>query len=165
MMKESWTKTLDDFSGCSAKLFQTAGRISPEDLDLAPDDGGWSIRQIIHHLADGISIWGIFIRQAQAGRGGEFDLHWYWEVPQDEWAEIWSYTARDIQPSLKLYQANQEHILSLVQGIENPADFQLEINIPEHEASIISIQEAIESQIRHLDGHLEDIQSILNAKE
>ena len=40
------------------KLLERAlAGLTEADLDTAPAKGGWSIRQIVHHLADGDDLW------------------------------------------------------------------------------------------------------------
>jgi hypothetical protein len=55
------------------------------DLDLALSSDSWSIRQIVHHLANGDDIWKGFARQATGNPAGEFTLAWYWQTTH-EWA-------------------------------------------------------------------------------
>ena len=38
--------------------------ISKDQLDLVPVKGGWSIRQIVHHITDGDDLWKICIKRA-----------------------------------------------------------------------------------------------------
>lgn len=156
-----WEKVLQDFSGCSDKLEKAVRYLSAEQLDRMPAGGGWSPRQIIHHLTDGSSIWGMFIHQALAGKGGEFNLHWYWDLPQEEWAEIWEYSPREIEPSLSVYRANQERLIGLLQLIDQPTEYSLDIRIEGHEPESVTILEAVRIQIIHLKGHLADIRKIL----
>jgi uncharacterized damage-inducible protein DinB len=156
-----WRKVLRDFAGCSDRLENAVGDLSTEQLDRTPGEGGWSPRQIIHHLADGSSIWGMFIHQALVGKGGEFNLHWYWELDQEEWSEIWKYSSREIEPSLSVYRANQERIIGLLQLIDQPTEYSLEIQIEGHDPESITILEAVRIQIIHLKGHLADIRKIL----
>ena len=53
------------------------------DLDIVPQKGGWTIRQIVHHIADGDDIWKMGIKQALGNDQSEFSLDWYRELPQD----------------------------------------------------------------------------------
>jgi len=156
-----WKKVLDDFSGCSDRLEAAVSGLSEEQLNQPPRDGGWSPRQIIHHLADGSSIWGMFIHQALAGKGGEFNLHWYWDLPQEEWSEIWAYSFREVESSLSVYRAKQERLLGLLQLIDQPTEYSLEIQIEGHDSESVTILEAVRIQILHLKGHLADIRKIL----
>ncbi len=46
--------------------------LSETDLDLALSADSWSIRQIVHHLADGDDIWKICIKAALGNSDGTF---------------------------------------------------------------------------------------------
>jgi hypothetical protein len=43
--------------------------LSEPDLDLARGPGKWTIRQTVHHVVDGDSMWGMCARVAMATRG------------------------------------------------------------------------------------------------
>ena len=157
-----WDKALQDFKGCSDRLEEAVSHLTDKQLDRVPEDGGWSPRQIIHHLADGACIWGMFIHQALAGKGGEFKLHWYWDISQEEWSDIWHYSSRDIGPSLEIYRSHQERLIPLLEKIDHPDELGLEFNIEGQEPSSITILEAIRFQPLHLREHLAEINKILH---
>lgn len=46
-------------------------------LDSVPSGGGWTIRQIVHHIADGDDIWKLGIKMAVGNDQAEFALGWY----------------------------------------------------------------------------------------
>ena len=79
-------------------LEQALSGLPPFALDLPAERGGWTIRQIIHHITDGDDIWKGFIKRAIGSQAGEFTLDWYWQIPQDEWASHWAYARRAIEP-------------------------------------------------------------------
>ena len=59
-------------------------------LDAVPSGGGWTIRQIVHHIVDGDDIWKLCIKMALGNMEGEFALAWYWSLPQRTWADRWA---------------------------------------------------------------------------
>ena len=65
--------------------------LSDTELDYDPLNGGWSIRQIVHHLVDGDDLWKMYIKIALGNEQAEFTLKWYLALPQTEWANRWSY--------------------------------------------------------------------------
>jgi hypothetical protein len=134
--------------------------LSEAALDLPPSDGGWTIRQIVHHIADGDDIWKGFIKRAVGGLDGEFSLEWYWQIPQDEWAEHWAYAQRAIAPSLALLRANRHHVVQLLEHIPGAWEKHLCIRWPNGEEQEISVGWVVEMQTRHVEGHIEDIRKI-----
>jgi hypothetical protein len=160
-----WEDLLNEYRAGPDRLFSVAEGLSDQELALAPDKNSWSVRQIIHHLSDGAIIWGMFIRQALGGQGGEFNLHWYWEKTQDEWAEHWKYSGRDIRPTLDLYRANIENLSSLLAAVAEPWNYTLKIFWPEGEEYNATVADSIQIQAVHLAQHLEDMQRILAGKK
>ena len=109
-----WEAALEDFARCADRLAAEVERIPEQGLDRALDEKSWSVRQIIHHLADAALIWSMFYRQALGDNRGAFPLGWYWSKTQDEWSEIWHYSVRGIQSSLDLYRACNQSALELL---------------------------------------------------
>jgi len=132
-------------------------------LDAGPAEGGWTIRQIVHHVADGDDIWKTFIKMALGNESATFALDWYWCQPQDEWAVRWQYAARDIAPSLALFHANRAHIVQLLQGIPRAGERSLSVAWPQRPEERVSVAWVVEMQTRHVVGHIEDIRRIRSA--
>jgi len=88
--------------------------LSEADLDLAREPGAWTIRQIVHHLADAeaMALGGPKFALAEPGRvyhGNRYS--------QDVWAECLDYTGREIGPSVALFTAIRAHMLQLVRRL------------------------------------------------
>jgi uncharacterized damage-inducible protein DinB len=137
--------------------------LSGADLDIAPECGGWTIRQIVHHLADGDDVWKGFIKRAIGNQKGEFTLDWYWQMSQDEWAERWAYAERAIGPSLSLLRANRAHIVQLLEHVPDAWEKSLRIRWPRGEEQDVSVGWVVEMQAHHIEGHLGDIARIREA--
>jgi uncharacterized damage-inducible protein DinB len=133
------------------------------DTELDASAGGWTIRQIVHHVADGDDIWAGFIERALGDQGGEFSLQWYWQTPQDVWAERWAYAERAIGPSLALLRANRAHIVQLLEHVPGAWEKSLRIRWPRGEEQDVSVGWVVEMQAHHIEGHLGDIARIREA--
>ena len=90
-----------------ALLERALAGVRDADLDAPSSGGGWTIRQIVHHIADGDDLLKTFIKMALGNERGEFRLDWYWALSQDEWAEHWVYARRSLDVSLALLEAPQ----------------------------------------------------------
>ena len=128
------------------------------DLTLSPDS--WSIRQLIHHMADGDYLWKEFLLRAAGEPEREFNLEWYWCLPQDEWVKRWSYAEREVSHSLALLIANRQHTLALLRQV--PWLWERCLLIPTRQGGQerVTVGEVVEMQSRHVEGHVEDIQKI-----
>jgi hypothetical protein len=134
--------------------------LQAEQLDLQLSPESWSIRQLVHHIADGDYLWKEFLLRAAGEPQVEFALEWYWCLPQDEWVKRWSYAKRDVAASLELFKANRQHTLELLKWL--PWLWQKNLLIPARQGDKqqVSVAEVVEMQGRHVAGHVEDIHKI-----
>lgn len=152
--------TLAQYADGPAQLEAALVGLTESDLNLAYAPDTWTIRQIVHHIADGDDIWKICIKAALGNAEGLFSLQWYWDRPQIEWAENWRYTDRPIEPSLALLRANRHHIVELIQQTPNAREKSIRIKRPRRKEERITIGDVLEMQARHVFEHISDIQLI-----
>jgi uncharacterized damage-inducible protein DinB len=131
-------------------------------LDAAPPGGGWTIRQIVHHVADGDDIWKLGIKMAIGQDDAEFALGWYGEMPQQVWADRWSYRSRSIDVSLSLLKASREHILQLLDSVPEAWHRAVLLRKKDGQIERVPIGFVIEMQGDHLFHHLQRIREILS---
>lgn len=152
---------ISNFAKGPNRLEGAVAGLSDVDLDSALSKDSWTIRQIVHHLADGDEIWRIFIKQAIGNPGTRFSLDWYGQMPQNEWARQWAYAEREIDSSLRLYRAGRQQIVQLLEHAPDAWGKCLRVQWPNGVEQEVSVGWVVEMQSRHLDGHLEDICRIL----
>jgi uncharacterized damage-inducible protein DinB len=155
--------TLALYADGPAQLEAVLMGLTESDLNLARTSDSWTIRQIVHHLADGDDLWKTCIKAALGNSEGLFSLQWYWDKPQTEWAENWKYADRSIEASLALLRANRRHIAELVQQTPNAWEKSIRLKWPEGEEERITIGEVLEDQASHVVGHINDIRMIRQA--
>jgi len=155
--------TLALYADGPAQLEAVLMGLTESDLNLAQTSDSWTIRQIVHHLADGDDIWKTCIKAALGNSEGLFSLQWYCDKPQTEWAENWKYANRSIEPSLALLRANRHHIVELVQQTPDAWEKSIRLKWPESEEERITIGEVLEDQTSHVVRHINDIQMIRQA--
>lgn len=56
------SKILELFKQGPALLENALNGMTDSDLDYVPANGGWTIRQIVHHIVDGDDFWKTWIR-------------------------------------------------------------------------------------------------------
>jgi hypothetical protein len=143
-----------------AQLEAALAGLGETDLDVAQTAGTWTIRQIVHHIADGDDLWKTCIKIALGNSSGLFSLRWYWDIPQGVWVERWDYAGRAIEPSLALFRANRRHMVQLVQQIPDAWDRCARIVWPDGQEKPISVGYVIEMQGGHAMSHIDDIRTI-----
>ena len=137
--------------------------LSEADLGLALTADSWTIRQIVHHIVDGDDLWKACIKAALGNSRELFSFRWYWDKPQDEWAERWHYAGRAIEPSLALFRTCRRHIVQLLQQIPDPWERYALITLPDGEERPTSVGYAVEIQVDHVTAHINDIRMIRQA--
>jgi DinB superfamily len=150
-----------NYGNCPSQLEAAIIGLSDINLDTGKSAESWTIREIIHHIADGDDMWKLFIKRAIGNPKGEFLFDWYWQVPQDEWAKSWSYKKRSIEPSLALFRANRNHIVQLLRHTPGAMEKSLRVHWPtklgEQEVKVALV---VEGQTQHALGHIAEIREI-----
>ena len=154
---------LADYADGPAQLEAAVAGLTESDLNLAQGVGTWTIRQIVHHIVDGDDVWKICLKAALGNSNGVFALQWYWEMPQDTWADRWKYAERAIEPSLALFQASRRHVVQLMKQIPDAWERSIRIQWPHETEGPISVGRIIEMQANHTADHIDDIRRIRQA--
>jgi len=130
-------------------------------LDFKPSGGGWSIREIVHHIVDGDDVWKLCIKMAMGNEQAEFCLGWYLSQTQEAWADRWAYGQRSIGTSLCLLKAIREHVLQLLASVPDAWDRSVVVRTRPEETEQVSVGFVIQMQADHLLHHVERIRAIL----
>lgn len=142
-------------------LEQMVGSLQDAELDFKPSSGGWSIRQIVHHVVDGDDIWKFGIKMAIGNEQAEFSLGWYTLQTQDAWADQWAYHRRSIGESLSLLKAIRAHLLQLLESIPDAWDRVIVVRAQKEKTEKVTIGFVFQMQADHVFHHLERIKIIL----
>jgi uncharacterized damage-inducible protein DinB len=139
-----------------AMLEQAVAGLRDVDLDAPPSQGGWTIRQIVHHVVDGDDLWKIGIKAALGNEEGEFTLEWYWRLPQDAWADRWCYAHRPLDVSLALFRATRAHIAQLLEHVPDGWSRSVSVRMPQG-TERVSVRAVVEMQADHVAHHVKRI--------
>jgi hypothetical protein len=149
------------YSEGRSRLEEVVAGLSEDELNLTAKPGSWTIRQIVHHIVDGDDLWRTCIKAALGNGRVEFSLKWYWDIPQDQWADCWSYARRPIQPALAIFRLHREQIVDLLGRIPDAWEKPIRVRWPHKPEEIVKVGNVIEMQAGHALGHIEDIRRIL----
>jgi len=141
------------------QLEHAVADLSDAELDAPPSGGGWTIRQIVHHVVDGDDLWKVGIKAALGNEEGEFTFDWYWALPQDAWADRWSYGQRPVEASLALLRATRAHVADLLEWVPGAWGRSIDVRTPQG-TERVSVSQVIEMQTRHVTHHVEKIAAI-----
>jgi uncharacterized damage-inducible protein DinB len=134
------------------------------ELDARPPAGGWSIREIVHHLADGDDIWKMCIKMAIGNEHAEFSLGWYSSLAQVTWGDRWAYSRRSIGTSLSLLRASREHVLQLLATVPEAWNRSVAVRTPQGEIEQVPVGFVVQMQADHVMHHLERIRAIVRER-
>ena len=140
------------------RLRNALAGVSEQDLELAKAPGEWTIRQLVHHIADGDDLWMSAVKAALVNSGSQYRHDWY--TPDNASADILDYAGRAIEPALLLFNANHEHILQLVRHLPGALERYVLFAWPNQEAHPFTVQNILYSQAMHVAIHCNEIVEI-----
>lgn len=117
---------IGEIEAAPARLRAAVAGLSPEQLDTPYRPGGWTVRQVVHHLPD--SHLNSYVRFRLALTEEEPTIK-----PYDEkrWAELSDARTAPIEPSLALLESLHRRWVLLLRTLK-PADFARSFRHPEH---------------------------------
>ena len=157
---ENKNEILELFKRGPAILENALSGLSDIELDYVSSNGGWSIRQIVHHLVDGDDLWKIYIKMALGNDQAEFNLKWYLALPQTEWANKWNYEKRSIDVSLTMFKAIRGHILQLLEYAPDGWIKSAQFRDSNGEIEVVPVGYVIQIQADHVVHHVKRISEI-----
>ena len=141
---------IDDIAATPARLRAAVADLTDAQLDTPYRDGGWTVRQVVHHLPD--SHMNAFVRFKLALTEREPTIKPYDET---RWAELADVSGTPVEVSLALLEALHERWVVLLRSL-TAADFQRTYFHPE-QGRAMSLDYALAMYAwhgRHHTGHV-----------
>ncbi len=143
---------IDDIAAAPAALRATVSRLSDEQLDTPYRPGGWTVRQVVHHLPDSHMNAYIRFRLALTETGPTIKPY-----NQQLWAELSDARTGDIEMSLKLFEGLHQRWVLLLRSMK-PEDFQRKFVHPESGVSVL--ERTLQMYAWHGKHHVAHITSL-----
>jgi hypothetical protein len=118
-------KLVDDISRTPANLRAAVSGLSPQQLDTPYRPGGWTVRQVVHHVPD--SHMNAYIRFKLALTEAEPTIKPY---EQQLWAELADTKSTPIEVSLTMLDSLHDRWLRLLRSL-TPEDWKRKFHHPE----------------------------------
>ena len=151
-----------EFSDGIDHLDEALKDLSDADIDLSRSQGKWTIRQIVHHIAEFEDLYKTTIKAALGNPGCTFDFNWY--IVDNKWADPLRYDVRPINDAVVLFRMSRKQVLELINFVENPWEqfiyFSHE-SMPEKKK--FTVAKIIQWQIQHLQMHIDQIKDTKKA--
>lgn len=143
---------ISDIAVAPANLREAVKGLSKEQLDTPYRPGGWTVRQVVHHLPD--SHMNAYIRFRLALTENEPDIKPY---KQQLWAELFDAKTADVEMSLKLFEALHQRWVLLLRSMK-AEDFKRKFNHPE--SGIQPLEKTLQVYAHHGKHHVAHITSL-----
>jgi hypothetical protein len=152
-LTKSQEKTLALFVAGAERLEAIIQDLPEEALDSACAPGEWTIRQLVHHLADDCDVWSMCIKRAIATPGVLVRFEGF---PGNEpWADGLAFECRGVEPALTLIKAHRQYIAHLATHFSDAWDRSFKLGNAQGEVvREFSVREMIENLTEHMSGHL-----------
>jgi hypothetical protein len=147
--KAAW---ISDIAALPEKLRQAVSGLSAAQLDTPYRDGGWTVRQVVHHLAD--SHMNAFVRFKLALSESNPTIKPY---RQAAWAEMADVSGVDIGASLALLEGLHARWAILLSSLK-AEDFDLTFNHPEN--GLNTLDRALQTYAWHSRHHVAHITTL-----
>lgn len=150
---------LDRFSAGPAQLQAELAQLSEMDLDWNEGPGSWSIRQNVHHLAEGGEFFGFAILRALATPGARVFFN---DFPGNEpWAKALRCDQRPIEPALGLILAHWRYLAEVLGSLPDNWEHQVVYMDGEGvEQGRGTARGIVEMLSEHMEEHLTTIRRI-----
>jgi len=149
---EQKQKSLDDLANAPANLRAAVQGLSPQQLDTPYRPGGWTVRQVVHHVPD--SHMNAYIRFKLALTEDEPTIKPY---EQQLWADLADSKSTPIEVSLTLLDSLHDRWVRLLQSL-TPRDWKLTFRHPE--LGLVSLERNLALYAWHGRHHVAHITTL-----
>lgn len=152
-------ETLAHFVMGAEKLEKAVMALSENELDGLGAPGEWTIRQIVHHIADDGDAWSMPFKKALATPGARVRFEGF--PGNDPWAAALAFDRRPIQASLALIKAHRQHMSDLAVCFADAWDRSVMIVDDQgRDVQAVSAEQIIRMIDEHLTEHVAAIDEI-----
>lgn len=156
-LKPADQETLQRFISSGERLQAATRDLTPAELDAPSEPGGWTIRQIIHHVADDGDVFSLCIKKAIATPGAPVRFEGF---PGNEaWADGLGFERRAVEPALALLAAHRAYIAALVADFPDAWEQSVQFFNDEGEpAGTMTVGQMVSMLADHLLEHVDSIE-------
>jgi hypothetical protein len=120
---------IDIIAAAPARMREAVAGLNDKQLDTAYRDGGWTVRQVVHHVPD--SHLNAYVRLKLALTESTPTIRPYDEA---EWAKLEDSRSTPIEVSLTLLESLHDRWVRLLRSLQ-PSDFRRTFKHPDHEGT------------------------------
>jgi hypothetical protein len=158
--EDTYKQILDLFTFTGARFVSVVRPLSESQVNLPTAPGGWTIREVVHHVTDDTDVWSMHIKKAIATPGSIVRFEGY--PGNDAWAEALNFADREVQSALDLIEAHHRYLVSLLKHFPDTWEHTVVIvNAEGSRTGQMTVREIIQMLVDHSLEHLDSIESAL----
>ena len=159
-MSKNEDKLVQEFLDALVRFDSVLDRVPANGVDWAEDDGEWTIREVVHHVAEDCNVYAFIIERALATPGCNV---FFGDFPGNQpWGKALKWHTRPIEPARELMHAHRSFLADLLLALpdlrENAVHFKDESGKDLAESNVTQM---IEMLTQHMDEHTEMIEKVL----
>ena len=153
-------ETLALFLSGAQRLETAVAGLNAASLDWVDQPGDWTIRQIVHHVADDGDAWSLPLKKAIATPGAPIRFEGF--PGNDAWADAMAFDQRDIADSLALIQAHRQVMAGLARyfGDDWERGYIFIVDDKGQQVQKVTLGQIVNMLSEHLLEHLAAIEEI-----
>jgi uncharacterized damage-inducible protein DinB len=149
---EDRRKFIQQIEETPAKLRSAVSGLNEKQIDTSYREGGWTVRQVVHHLAD--SHMNAFVRFKLAMTEEQPTIKPY---DQERWAELTDAKTAPVEVSLAFFESLHKRFVALLKSM-SAADFARTMNHPEQ--GVVNLDRYLSLYAWHGRHHVAHITSL-----
>ena len=155
---------IDDFTNVLVDFDATLAKVPECGLDWVEKEGEWSIRQVIHHVAEDCNVYAFIVERALAIPGSKVI---FGEFPGNMvWADRLGFGERPIGIAIELIHTHRKFLAELVAHFPDRWDNRVSFFDEEgQELATSSVKEMMVMLTEHMQEHAEMINNILSVNK
>jgi hypothetical protein len=157
---QSREEALALFLSGAERLATAVEGLTEASLDLSSAPGEWTIRQMVHHVADDGDAWSMPLKKAIAIPGAPIRFEGF--PGNDAWAAAMAFDKRGVEASLGLIKAHRQVMAELARYFIDGWDSRCVVIVDERgkEVQAVTLGQIISMVGEHLADHVTAIENI-----
>jgi hypothetical protein len=155
-------ETLKRYRSIPARLDAAIAGLLRSGVDIAAEDGKWTIRQLVHHIVDSDALTMTIITAAVGNSTCTYDQRWY--DARNAVVKTLRYAERAVAPAVALYHANHHYVEEMLKRIPDAWErFVILRSEREPVGRKTTVEYLIRAQTWHALHHIEQIRATRDA--
>ncbi|MDF1519139.1 MAG: DinB family protein [Brevefilum sp.] len=161
-MSQEQEKIIKNFNDSLLAFNAVLEKVPVEGINWSEKEGKWTVRHVIHHVAEDCNVYAFIIERALAIPGSKVV---FGDFPgNDIWAERLGFGERPVEPAIELMHAHRKFLAELVSHFPDRWDNNVRFFDEEgKELATSSVKEMMVMLTEHMQEHTEMVSRILKA--